>query len=224
MYSLMSRRTRCVSSPNSCSVSALTSSVLPTPVGPRNRKEPSGRLRSVSPARERRTVRATFATASSWPTTRAVRRASSSRSLRRLVLHQALRRDAGPLRDQLGDVVLVDLLLEQRRVALHAAQLGAGVLQLFGQLAGLAVLQLAGARARSPRRSRILHLELQLLLLLLQRADVVDGLLLLLPARLARWPSSSLQLGDLVVDGLAPGHGRLVGLLLQRQASPSRAG
>ena len=36
------------------SASALLSSVLPTPVGPRNRKEPTGRLGSLSPTLPRR--------------------------------------------------------------------------------------------------------------------------------------------------------------------------
>ncbi len=55
--------------PNSASASALASSVLPTPVGPRNRKLPIGRFGSPSPARDRRTASATTDTASSWPTT-----------------------------------------------------------------------------------------------------------------------------------------------------------
>src|SRR5437763_10880715 len=45
-----------VSSSNRNSASALVSSVLPTPVGPRNRNEPIGRLGSCRPARARRTA------------------------------------------------------------------------------------------------------------------------------------------------------------------------
>ena len=45
MNSLMSMRTMASSSSNRNSASALHSSVLPTPVGPRNRNEPIGRLR-----------------------------------------------------------------------------------------------------------------------------------------------------------------------------------
>ena len=48
----------------------LQSSVLPTPVGPRNKKEPIGRLGSERPARLRRIAFATASTASSWPITR----------------------------------------------------------------------------------------------------------------------------------------------------------
>ena len=80
----MSSRTIRSSSPNSASASARASSVLPTPVGPRNRKLPTGRSGSASPARERRTASATTLTASSWPTTRSCRcpsrRSSRSRS------------------------------------------------------------------------------------------------------------------------------------------------
>ena len=46
------------------------SSVLPTPVGPRNRKDPIGRCGSASPARLLRTELATAVTAWCWPTTR----------------------------------------------------------------------------------------------------------------------------------------------------------
>ena len=70
IYSLMSMRMRLSSSPKSASPSALHSSVLPTPVGPRKMNEPMGRLGSFRPARARRTARATAFTASSWPTTR----------------------------------------------------------------------------------------------------------------------------------------------------------
>ncbi|MNZ89001.1 hypothetical protein D3C78_1079040 [compost metagenome] len=70
MNSLMSTRTRWSSLSNKKPASALHSSVLPTPVGPRNRKEPVGRLGSDRPERERRMAFATAAIASSWPTTR----------------------------------------------------------------------------------------------------------------------------------------------------------
>ena len=52
------------------SASALESSVFPTPVGPRNRKEPIGRRGSLRPTRPRRMALETAVTASSWPTTR----------------------------------------------------------------------------------------------------------------------------------------------------------
>src|SRR5947199_118232 len=71
MYSDMSMRTSALSSSNRNSASALVSSVLPTPVGPRNRNDPSGRFGSWSPARARRTAADTAFTASSSPMTRA---------------------------------------------------------------------------------------------------------------------------------------------------------
>ena len=54
MNSDMSMRTIDSSVSNRNSASALQSSVLPTPVGPRNRNEPFGRRGSERPARERR--------------------------------------------------------------------------------------------------------------------------------------------------------------------------
>ena len=65
MYSLMSRRVMAASSSNRNPASALVSSVLPTPVGPRNRNEPMGRLGSFNPARARRTASDTASRASS---------------------------------------------------------------------------------------------------------------------------------------------------------------
>ena len=70
IYSLMSMRTRFFSLSNRASAKVLASSVLPTPVGPRNRKEPMGLLGSAMPARLRRMASDTRRTASSWPTTR----------------------------------------------------------------------------------------------------------------------------------------------------------
>ena len=59
----MSTRTIARSSSNRKSASDLASSVLPTPVGPRKRNEPVGRLGSEMPARERRTASDTALTA-----------------------------------------------------------------------------------------------------------------------------------------------------------------
>jgi hypothetical protein len=73
----MSSLTICFSSSNSSAASALASSVLPTPVGPMNRKLPTGRSPVERPARARSTASATARTASGWPTTR---RPSRSRS------------------------------------------------------------------------------------------------------------------------------------------------
>src|SRR5436309_145452 len=80
MYSDMSSRTMLSSSSNRVAASARASSVFPTPVGPRNRKEPMGRLGSLMPARARTTASATARTASSWPTTRWCSSSSRRRS------------------------------------------------------------------------------------------------------------------------------------------------
>mmetsp|Transcript_29285 Transcript_29285/g.68997 ORF Transcript_29285/g.68997 Transcript_29285/m.68997 type:complete len:275 (-) Transcript_29285:42-866(-) len=80
MNSLMSSRTMLSSSSKSAAASALASSVLPTPVGPRKRKEASGRLGSARPALERMMASATASTAVAWPLTRDARRAGSSSS------------------------------------------------------------------------------------------------------------------------------------------------
>jgi hypothetical protein len=69
-YSDMSIRTIACSSSKRNSASARASSVLPTPVGPRKMKLPSGRFGSWSPARARRIAFETAVTAWSWPTTR----------------------------------------------------------------------------------------------------------------------------------------------------------
>ena len=57
------------SSWNNASDNAFDNSVLPTPVGPRNKNEPIGRFGSFSPTRPLRTAFATAVTASSCPTT-----------------------------------------------------------------------------------------------------------------------------------------------------------
>ena len=83
MYSLISIRTILDSSSNSDSASAFASSVLPTPVGPKNRKEPIGFVGSLIPALERIMASVTFSTASSCPTTRLWRTSSRCKVLLR---------------------------------------------------------------------------------------------------------------------------------------------
>jgi hypothetical protein len=58
MNSDISKRTRALSLPNMKCASVRATSVLPTPVGPRNRNEPMGRFGLFRPARERRMARA----------------------------------------------------------------------------------------------------------------------------------------------------------------------
>ena len=65
IYSDISTRIIAFSVPNTASANAFDNSVFPTPVGPRNRKEPIGRFGSFNPTRPRLTAFATAVTASS---------------------------------------------------------------------------------------------------------------------------------------------------------------
>ena len=62
---------------------------------------------------------ATAPTASSWPTTRSCSTLLEMRELRHLAFEQARDRDAGPRADDLGDLLLGDLLAEHRRAGLQ---------------------------------------------------------------------------------------------------------
>ena len=81
MYSDMSKRISAFSLPNRKFASARASSVLPTPVGPRNRKLPTGRFGFFSPARERRMARDSAEIALSWLMTRLCSSSSMRSSL-----------------------------------------------------------------------------------------------------------------------------------------------
>ena len=91
---------------------------MPTPVGPRKTNEPIGRRGSFRSARERRSALQMATTASSWPMTRCFACSLSiARSFCGFVLLHALERNAGPLGDDVHDVVLVDDRLASLRVA-----------------------------------------------------------------------------------------------------------
>ena len=81
MYSDISTRIRFCSEPKITSAIALDSSVFPTPVGPRNIKEPMGRFGSFKPTRPLLIACATAFTASFWPITLSWRRFSRFFSL-----------------------------------------------------------------------------------------------------------------------------------------------
>src|SRR2546426_9766105 len=70
MNSDISKRTSDFSLPNMNCASVRTTSVLPTPVGPRKRNEPMGRFGFFRPARERRMARAKAVIALSCEITR----------------------------------------------------------------------------------------------------------------------------------------------------------
>ena len=69
MNSLMSKRISARSEPKRYSASVRATSVLPTPVGPRNKNDPTGRLGFFNPARERRMARAKADIAGRWMAT-----------------------------------------------------------------------------------------------------------------------------------------------------------
>ena len=110
----MSMRTIARSSSNRKSASDLASSVLPVPVGPRNRNEPVGRFGSEMPARERRTASLTAFTASCWPISRSPMTSSIRSSLAVSPSSSRPVGDAGPGLDDLGDLLGADLLADQR--------------------------------------------------------------------------------------------------------------
>src|SRR5947199_1187598 len=122
MYSLMSRRTMACSSSKRNSARARANSVLPTPVGPRKMKEPSGRLGSCSPARAPGTPRSGEGVGDGRDRLVLAHHAQvqallHAQQLLDLRLHQPADGDAGPTADHLGDVFLVDLFLEQTPAA-----------------------------------------------------------------------------------------------------------
>src|SRR2546425_249062 len=80
MNSYMSKRISARSLPNRKPASERATSVFPTPVGPRNRNEPTGRPGAFSPARERRMARASAEMARSWLMTRLCSSSSMRRS------------------------------------------------------------------------------------------------------------------------------------------------
>ena len=128
---------------NMNSASARASSVLPTPVGPRNRNEPIGPVRVGSPARERRSALDDGGDGLVLADDAPVQALLHVDELLDLALHQAADGDAGPARDDLGDVLGVDLLLEEAGVAVGALLGRVGELVL--ELGDLAVAQLGCA-------------------------------------------------------------------------------
>ena len=114
----------------------------------------------TSPARERRIALATAATASSWPMTRSCSTSSMRTSFCHLAFHEPADGDAGPLGDDLGDVLLVDLFLQHlaarpggrsSRDGLHL-DLGSSVAhRAVAELSGLLEVALALGLARRRR-------------------------------------------------------------------------
>src|ERR1700754_4305309 len=108
MYSDMSMRIRACSSSNRNAASALVNSVLPTPVGPRNRNEPIGRFGDCSPARARRMALETALTDDTLDEF-----VFHGEKLLALALQHLVDGDAGPAGDDGGDVVLDDFFVDE---------------------------------------------------------------------------------------------------------------
>ena len=144
MYSDMSMRSTARSSSKSSAASVRASSVLPTPVGPRNRNEPIGTV-GIAEARARAPDGVGDGLDGLVLADHALVQAPFERDeLLHLALEQARDGDARPGGDDLGDVVGRDLLVEQ---ALAAVRLERGllVLELACELGQAPVAQLGGA-------------------------------------------------------------------------------
>ena len=191
------------------------SSVLPTPVGPRNRNEPIGRLGSESPARERRIALATAIDRVVLADDPLVEHVLHADELRHLAFHEPAHGDAGPLGDDLGDVLLVDLLLEHLVLGLEVVEARGLHLDLGVELAHRAVAQLRGLLEVALALG-LLRVHARLLEPLLQLADLGDGVLLVLPVRDHRVALLG-ERRELALDRLEAVLRRLVGLLRQRR-------
>ena len=209
----MSMRTIARSSSNRKSASDLASSVLPTPVGPRNRNEPVGRFGSEMPARA----------AAYGVGDRRHRGALADQPLADDLLHpqqlgglaleQPAGRDAGPGLDDVGDLLGADLLADHR--GRSSPRSASAACDLLLQLGDPAVEDLAGTRqvalALEP-----LGLRAQLVDLLAQLADALERGLLALPAGLE--PAQLLlAVGEVGAQPLEPVVGGVVGLALERE-------
>ena len=155
MYSDMSMRTIASSSPNRNSASVRASSVLPTPEGPRKMNEPAGRFGSLIPARERRIAFETASIADVLADHALVQLVLHADQLLGLGLGQLEDGDAGPHRDDVGDLLLADLgalaALARVPLVLELALL-VGQLALAGR-AGWRPSRTPGPRSRPPSRA-----------------------------------------------------------------------
>ncbi len=140
----MSMRTIARSSSNRNSASALVSSVLPTPVGPRNRKLPIGRFGSCKPARARRTALATALQRLLLADHALAQLVLHAQQLVALALQHLVHRHAGPARDHRGDLLLGR---PPRSPACRPPPAAS-----FRSRSGISPYSSSEARARSPRR------------------------------------------------------------------------
>jgi hypothetical protein len=159
MNSDMSMRTIDSSVSNRNSASALQSSVLPTPVGPRNRNDPFGRRGSDRPARE------------------LVERFLHAQEFFLLALEHLRDRDAGPLGNHFRDFLFGHLVANQLGL------FGLGDLRLREALLERGNLLVLDARdgGEVALAARRLHVELHLLEFFPNRGGALQRRLLTLP-------------------------------------------
>ncbi len=135
------------SSSNRNSASAFVSSVLPTPVGPRNIKEPMGRLGSCSPARARLTAVETALTASVWPITRLPSASSIFRSFSRSP--SSIRSTGMPVQ---RDTICATCCSVTASSTIGPSPVFPSISLIFRSRVGMTPSASSPARARSPRR------------------------------------------------------------------------
>ena len=138
----MSRRTRARSSSNKNSARARASSVLPTPVGPRNRNEPRGRFGSDNPAR-----RAAHGISHGDQSVFLADDAPAQivfhlQQFLHLAFDQSGDRHARPFGDDFGDVLGIDFLFEHLPGALPLLQMAQMLFQIALQLRQSPIAQL----------------------------------------------------------------------------------
>ena len=131
------------SSSNRACASALASSVLPTPVGPRNRKLPMGRFGFAMPARERRIASGDLLHGLVLADDPLMQRVRQAEQLLAFAFDELGDRDAGPAGDDVRNFFFRYAVTKQAGFFLCFGQLFF-FLQLLLQGGQLAVLQLTG--------------------------------------------------------------------------------
>ena len=134
--------------------------------------------------------------------------------LRHLPFHETRHRDTRPLRDDLGDVFLVDLFLQHLLLALELVEACGLLVDLVLDIAHRAVTELRG-KLEVALPLGLLGVGARLLEPLLELADLADRVLLVLPVR-HHGVALFAQPGELLVERREPLLRLRVGLLGQR--------
>ena len=209
-------RTIARSSSKRKSASALASSVLPVPVGPRKRNDPVGPVRVGDAG-----ARAAYGVADrgdglALPDQALADDRLHLEQLGGLALQHLAGRDAGPRLDDVGDLLGTDLLADERLEVAQTVRLGLLDLgDLLLERGDLAVLDLRGT-GEVALAQLLLGLDLELVELAAQLALALELVLLALPAGLE--PAQLLlAVGEVLAQHLEPVGRRGVGLLGERE-------